>query len=709
MTNQHKVVWGVVVVVVAFAGYWIFSRSGSSLPTLAYETDQTLEGNYSVPQGTKVVVKNGATLTVNGDFLVQGLLTCEAGPLNLVVNGEFKVERTVECSRPETLPEGDVGNGIVVVAQSFEIAPEAVVASNGHVQLAHNESDIAYTQAEIDKLFEEAATYRKDEQHFGPFTPLEQIPPGTTGLPVSLAPIPVLKHSAAWSGLAWLMPAAQAQEPATDIEGNVVPNTNRIGGTWVVGDPTQPLPFDLKIPTPPKGVNKIILNFNFGANGMDLMDFELSGPDGRPGQDDSGKCTVKGGQGEEAMRMLARAGNIKVANFDLHLGAGGAGGSATTSKDCDPGVATGGPGGGSGNFKMVADKKFEIVGAFNIYPGPGGPGGAANAFGKVGADGCAGEKGGAATATGGKGGDNNKVLTVSGSVAGTENITIHEVVGGAGGNGTAIGGKGGNGTGPGCAGGPGGNATAKGGPGGNTTCAKFPCTGGKGGDADAAPGVGGNGGQGTEVLPGGPGGKGGDADAAEGKGGTGKAKGEDGSVTNETGGNGGNGGDGCNEGVGGAGGKGNPNGQSGVKGKNLCVEEKKIEETPVTTPPDEEPTTTTPDSFFDVFFEVTPTQIQKRHVIGQSSCPDALPWVSIQGPTGGRWQASGMPNWLQFPPDGGFGTVQPLFNCNIQNFEDHIEQANIQLQGFDATGKPISQMTLNVQVEIDNPQPEGQP
>ena len=709
MTKSIKIGLGLVALVVLVGVAWYSFRGGGGLPTLTFESDQTLAGNYSVPLGTKVIVKNGATVTINGDLLVQGLLTCEGGPLNLVVSGQFKVERAVECARPETLPQGDVGNGIVVVAQSFDVGADAVVVSNGHVQFVTDASKVATTQEEIEKIYEEAATYRTTEQHLGPLTPLEQIPPGTPGRPVSTAIklAPVVVNQPWWSPL-WHV--AQAQEPATDIEGNLVPNTNRIRGTWVVGDPTQPLPFDLKISTPPKGINKIILNFNFGANGMELSDFELTGPDGRAGKDESGKCTVTGGKGEDAMRLLAQASNIKVANFDLHLGAGGTGGSATTSKDCDPGVATGGAGGSSGNFKMVASAKFEITGAFNVYPGKGGAGGAATAFGKLGEDGCAGEKGGDATATGGKGGDNKKVLTVSGTVAGTENITIHEVVGGDGGIGTANGGAGGNGTGPKCAGGPGGKATATGGKGGDTTCAKFPCNGGNGGDASATAGKGGTGGQGTETLPGGDGGNGGDAVSTEGKGGAGKTtQGQNGTVTAEIGGDGGNGGDGCNEGKGGAGGSGNPPGKDGVPGKNLCKVAVPKEGDAVVVPggdgavaPIEEKPTTT-DSFFDVFLSITPQQVKKTHIIGESSCPDQLTPVTINGPEGGRFSASGQPAWLQFPSSGAFGQVQPMFTCNIQNFEDHTEQVNIQLQGFDAQGKPVGQATLNVQVQVDKP------
>jgi hypothetical protein len=358
----------------------------------------------------------------------------------------------------------------------------------------------------------------------------------------------------------------QAAEPeaATDAAGNPVPGAVKIGGTWVIGNPAVKPPFNLSVPTPPADISKIILNFDFGGNDVEIADFELTGPDGRKGTDDVNQsCTAKGGDGQDAMRLNVRADTITIRNFDLHLGNGGPGGDAVTKDDCDPAEATGGKGGQGGNFKMVAGEGFAVTGEFNIFPGVGGQGGKAVATGKIGEDGCDGKKGGEATATGGPGGDNKKVLVAQG-VNGTDNIDIRELRGGRGGAGEANGGKGGDGTGPDCNGGPGGKATAAGGKGGDTTCNRFPCVGGDGGDASAKPGKGGTGGPGSPTENGGDGGNGGDASANQGVGGSGKtANGGYGQVKIFSGGDGGNGGDRCQPGAGGSGGSGDPIGQDG--------------------------------------------------------------------------------------------------------------------------------------------------
>ena len=76
-----------------------------------------------------------------------------------------------------------------------------------------------------------------------------------------------------------------------------------------------------------------------------------------------------------------------------------------------------------------------------VHPGTGGAGGAAEAKGK---EGDPGKKGGDARATGGKGADNKKKLSVFGTVAGTSNVEFGDAVGGEGGPATAEGGKGGD-------------------------------------------------------------------------------------------------------------------------------------------------------------------------------------------------------------------------------------------------------------------------
>lgn len=707
MTKNYKWVIIVILLVLIVGSLWYWreykGKVDTSLPiTQTFKEATTLEGNFSVLDGTRVVVASGATLTVNGDVSVQGLLECDGGPLNLRVKGKFSVEKEIKCNRPDTLPEGDVGDGIVVVAQLFDIAKEAVIVSNGHVQMVTDASNLALTPEALTKLYDEAGKYRGEKWHIGPLTPLEEVPMGAKGRPVSLAPaFPKTMESRV---KLWQMPfinAVYAQEPAVDNQGKPVPGAVKIGGTWIVGNPNAALPPNVSVPTPPKGINKIILNFNFGNNGVTFQNFNLTGPDGRPGTDGKG-CNAQGSKGESAMRLLVKADNITINNFDLHLGSGGAGGNAITPNDCYPkATAVGGVGGEPGNFKMIAEEKFDITGAFNIFPGQGGIGGKAVATGKKGDDGCGGKFGAEATATGGNGGDSNKVLTVSGNVGGLSNVTVNEMVGGQGGDGTANSGAGGHGTGPGCSGGPGGKATANGGKGGNTTCAKFACKGGDGGDAEANPGVGGNGGQGDSKNPGGPGGKGGNAAAKEGQGGTGKtANGDKGTIIREAGGNGGNGGDGCLPGGGGAGGNGKPNGNKGADGKNLCVIEKKPDDIGIISDPGK--------PIEEIAYVISQSNFSFIHNIGATQCPQPIGSFNITAsgaPTGARWEVS-VPSgqsWLQITSSGtvnGSGG-QLTFTCQLQQYQTQSLSTSPTIIIKDASGKILKQFTATVKGQIN--------
>ncbi|KKU48917.1 hypothetical protein A2936_03900 [Candidatus Uhrbacteria bacterium RIFCSPLOWO2_01_FULL_47_25] len=687
--------------------------------TITFVADQALAGGYTVPSDTKLVIKNGAAVTVDGDFLVQGSLVCENGPLNLIVKGTFSAEDLVECNRPKELASGDNGSGIAIVAESFNVSEDAIIISNSHVQMVTDASYLAKTSEDFEKLYEAIEKDRTGKFRLGPLTPLEEIPENTPGRPISKLPLTTVASSSRQSAESQnsllgnisnlILPIARAQAPApaTDISGAPVPNTTKIGGTWVVGNPAQPPPRDLKVPTPPKGVKRIILNFNFGQNGVTINNFDLTGPDGRPGTDDVNQgCNARGGRGEDAMRMNVNAANITINNFTLRLGNGGDGGTAETTQDCEHGRATGGDGGHGGNFKMVAGDKFDIVGSFDIYPGKGGNGGKAIAHGRTGENGCPGRNGGDATATGGRGGDNKKLLVISGTVNGRDNITIHEMVAGKGADADATGGNGGDGTGPKCNGGNGGKSTATGGKGGDASCSKFSCTGGNGGNPAARPGNGGKGGTGTAVKPGGNGGKGGNASATAGKAGTGKtANGEPGNVIIEKGGNGGNGGDGCGPGKGGKGGSGKPDGEAGADGKNLCIVVRE-EGTSVAPPPDEEEPETTPTP--DPEFAVTQSNFSFVHNIGSTSCPQSIGTFRVTGtnvPSGARWEASAPPSesWLNSTPSGNVNDDggQLSFTCQLQEYVTQALSTAATVSVKDTSGQVLKQFTLNIKGQIN--------
>lgn len=564
---------------------WYFTAGRLNVSTI--ESATTIAGDYKIESKDKVIVKNESTVTVEGNLNLAGEISCENGPLNLVVKGDVVIENKLTCNRAEDAE--DVGNGItLVVAGNLTIGQDAIIASNGHVQVVANAGDLFTSEEELEKLYQETGEDTGTGPRLGPFT-YENATQKVTG--VSNPQVVLVENSSAF------IKTANAQVPR-DKDANPIPNVI-ISGEWVIGEGGAP-PSGIDVPTPPKKVKKIILNFNFGANGnMELKDFHLVGPDGRDGKDDIDKsCSARGEKGEDAFRMRVIAQNITLNNFRLELGDGGQGGDATTKKDCDPGRATGGNGGEAGNFKMTAVGEINII-SFIIVPGVGGQGGNATALGKDGKDQCPGEKGGDANATGGDGGRNKKELSAVGAVSGIGNVTISEVLGGLGGLATAEPGKGGNGTGCNCGGGKGGNATSQGGKGGDASLSipggTGTAKGGDGGDADSHGGTGGTGGQCPLKPKGGNGGNGGNATSKAGSAGKGTSlPGADGTVQDETGGDGGNGGDGCGPGNGGKGGQGKPPGNDGEKGKLICPEEKEKPQTSIPPPAPPPPASQSP-------------------------------------------------------------------------------------------------------------------
>lgn len=552
---MKKRILSAVIILVGLGLIWFALRK----PAQTISADTTVHGDYSVAAGKKVILEKGAVLTVDGNATIQGELSCQDGLLNLVVKGNLDVEGKLTCHSGNNGVSGiaAVINGSVVIGARSEIS------SDGSVQFAQSEQSLATSPDQIEKLYADAATPGGSGQVIGPLGEGR----------------------------------AQASLPAAQNNFAVASTAQRVGFFSIAqaraADTTVVVGGKITVPTPRPGVRQIVvLNFP-DATKLEIKDFELSGPAGRDGQSDIGKsCNARGKDGEDAFRFLAYANNLTVNNFTLNLGAGGNGGNAETSNACDPGMAQGGAGGKGGNFKMVAGNNFQITGAFIVNPGKGGNGGQAIAHGK---DGGPSEKGGDATATGGKGADNNKQLGIAGTVAGTENVQIGSLIGGDGGNATANPGKGGDGQGCGKVGGDGGKGTATAGKGGDAkltlagAAGRTPGAqdlGGKGGEADSHGGQAGNGGSCGPEGPGGNGGKGGDAKATKGPGGVGTtSNGADGAVKNETGGNGGNGGDGCPPGQGGKGGAGNPPGTDGQPGKNLCVPPKEQPQTQTTNPP----------------------------------------------------------------------------------------------------------------------------
>lgn len=681
MSKKNLLMIGIVILlVIAAVLVWYFAFRGT-----VYLNDTTLSGNQVITE--KIVLKNGAVLTVDGNLTMDGKITCRNGELRLVVNGQLQLNGELNCERG-AINDNDLGQGILIVAKNgFESTDQAVISSNGHVQVVSSVDELATTQEEIDAIYKDAGTDDGEGPRLGPFIKVP-ILHGSIIEPKPYTPTPE-KASKISKFIESITPKAQAEDgPGRGKDGFLVPDTWKIGGKWIMGQPHRAPPPVTMVPTPPKNIKKIILNFNFGSGTMHLSNWTLWGPDGDDGDSDDGSCTVKGKNGRNAMRMNVRARNIRISNFDLWLGSGGKGGNAVTNDDCDPAKATGGNGGEPGNFKMRASGDFTIAGSFNIHPGLGGQGGDAHAFGENKTPSCKTEKGGKATATGGNGADNKKGVNVKGTVNGISNVTVDELNAGPGGNANAIGGDGSDGDECGCDGGLAGNATATGGKGGDATSRDAASSGGNGGDASA---IGGEGGEGGDCGPedtGGDGGAGGDATATPGSGGTGKTNvGQNGQKENQLGGPGGVGGDGCLEGWGGLGGSGEPDGPDGEDGQNLC-----------------------PAGGEGDLISLFPQEIHWHHVIGRSSCPDPIDEsVTLRGPTGVSYEVSPEVPWIDSSESSGtieteIVSLDLTFNCNISNFTSHTESGRVNVQVTDPnTGFVLGDSFFDVFIEVSLP------
>jgi len=515
-----------------------------------FSTDTTLSESRIVNAEEVYVLESDAILTVDEAMVIEGAVGCRDGSLSIVANAPLTINGVVACE------DEDAGDVTIVAAEGLTMSSDSEIIANGNVQIVDS-SDLIKDQSAFDELYDATAEVSSDGLVVGPLVDEEvEAPAGEA----------VVQFVPTDSFLTTFIKTAHAQ----------VNN-----GTTTVNLTTEPIRVSgkIKVGTPRKGAKRVVV-FDFpNTPEVTVQDFELEGPKGRNGDPDNGSCDVEGEDGEDAFRFNAFAPNLIVNNFTLILGDGGDGGDATTGDGCDDARAKGGKGGKPGNFKMVGSQKFEITGAFIVHPGNGGGGGGATAQGKVGEPG---EKGGDARATGGKGADNKKKLTVAGTVAGTSNVQFGDAVGGYGGSALAEGGAGGDAEKCGQFGGPGGKANARSGDGGD---AKLTITGGarrmdvandiggQGGIVEAIGGDGGAGGSCDETQKGGNGGKGGSASATEGKGGFGKSgRASDGAELADDGGDGGKGGDGCTEGIGGDGGSGGTeDGEKGEDGRNICI------------------------------------------------------------------------------------------------------------------------------------------
>jgi hypothetical protein len=440
--------------------------SGSQTDTITTDTEWA---SGTIAAGERITLQNGATLTITGDVIIDGVLAAEGGSLNLVIaeGGSLQVNGSLEAQ------DASAGGMRILALGSLQLSETAQLASSGDLfivddpaQFDRGPEDIA---AEVDSASGDQAT-------------LVPLPPDDPAFEASYRL--GAQRSRAYLG---------AQSGPVLI----------ISGT-----------FDFSAHP---GDQPIMHVFFTGQADLELEDVDVISPNAPDGEnaesdaDDSG--SERGGNGANGLRLNIsnENGEVRLNRVTLNLADGGNGGDHTAV--CQ--TAQGGNGGESGNMRISSGVRIDIV-QLTINPGRGGNGGNANAT-------CD-DPGASVEAIGGAGADSNKRLYARGNVQGLENITIGSVQAGNGGTATATAAAGENG-GECESGQAGGTATATGGDGGNASLsvsglpvAVSAVNGGNGGDATATGGNGGNGGP-CECAAS-DGGDGGPGNALAGSGGT---------------------------------------------------------------------------------------------------------------------------------------------------------------------------------------------
>ncbi len=665
---MKKQVFCIVVILIIILGiFWNFRQKDD---IIIIDSNTIVTGDYTIKEGERVIVSNNSIMTIEGDLVVKGEISCRNGQLNLIVNGSAVLENKLECNLGEELKEEQTGIGIsMVIKDSLTLTEKAKIITNGHLQIVESSDLLVTTKEQIEELYKDTGNDTGDGNRLGPFIKKSEVSNSVSGSKIVIRPTLSKKWNQESSPNFFEIPKAQAAARMINLRGQI------------------------QIKTPPRGINPLVVMRFPNIDGFNFVKFWLIGPNGRNGRDDRNKsCDAEGKDGQNAMRLLVVAPKIKVQDFTLELGSGGNGGDAVTKESCEPVKAKGGKGGKAGNFKIIAFENFDILGVFTIYPGRGGDGGSAEAFGK---DGDLTQDGADARAIGGDGENNEKAVRVLGTITGQKNISFGSMEGGNGGSALAVPGDGGDGR-P-CKsekGGDAGKGVAEGGKGGSALIFLAGAGAKRTKDAQDIGGDGGfvkiikaNGGSGSICKPdkaGGKGGRGGDVKAIPGEGGMGGTKnGQKGQIDDETGGDGGNGGDGCPLGAGGLGGSGNPRGKNGKPGKNICV-----------VIPKEKPTAA---------INIVPAEFIFEHDIGSTICPQLIGAVKITK-TGtaqvSGWKLEGtLPAWLSMSTSGLFtgGVDTESFNVNFSCvLDEYISQTLstlINFQLIDQQGLPVGQKT----------------
>ncbi|MBI2022017.1 hypothetical protein HYS93_04045 [Candidatus Daviesbacteria bacterium] len=420
---------GLIAFIVSFVIFSQFKSGNSN-----FKGDITISGDYVINKDKKVSLEDGAIVRVKGNARISGEVECQDGPIHMVIEGDLTVDNNLKCLSSKNQKAKYPPGVILIVLGKLTLTKNAKIITPGSIQILNSEKDLAAKFDDITKIFDEINQDTGDGVKIGPFGKNSK---KSTFNNLNLPNL-------------WAVYASQENEWEVD------------GGFDLTNEPNyKPRARIVRISNKDGSIK-------FGKAAIKI-------PDGINGKDHSEDCyvdvtqkeTLDEKKGKDAMRTIIEADKVVIDEFDLYLGNGGNGGSAKTSGNCYPkAYAKAGDGGEPGNFKIVAKEDIRVINYFNIHPGQGGKGGDALSTAGNGPDGCPGKPGGYAESWGGNGGDNKDDLRVLGNILGLEKVRVDSMIGGDGGEASAVSGSGGNGTKCSCKGGRGGNVSVNPGKGG---------------------------------------------------------------------------------------------------------------------------------------------------------------------------------------------------------------------------------------------------
>jgi len=268
----------VLIVFVILAIVWYLSQR---VDITSIDSNTIITGDYTIQEGERVTIRNGSTLTIEGDLIVKGEVICENGPLTLIVNGDATIENKLECERATELQEGDAGFGIsMVVRDSLTLEKTAKIITNGHLQFVESLDRLAATKEQIEELYEEAGSDTGEGNRLGPFIKKEDIFDLSFKEEVLIEEDLIQENRISF----FETPKAEAAGRMVNIRGEV------------------------NVKSPPKGVKVIVVMRFPNSDGFNFVDFWLTGPDGRKGKDDkNNSCDAKGDDAVDRPREVRRS------------------------------------------------------------------------------------------------------------------------------------------------------------------------------------------------------------------------------------------------------------------------------------------------------------------------------------------------------------------------------------------------------------------